>query len=66
MFWVESMGYGMTVYEYMRMRIAEADEMKKKFAERKDTTMYDFWIGIAGVFRQRLESLTVEELEKVI
>lgn len=56
----------MTVYEYMRMRIAEADEMKKKFAERKDTKMYDFWIGVAGVFRQRLESLSVEELETVI
>lgn len=56
----------MTVYEYMKKRIDEADGMSLKFAAKKDTKMYDFWLGVAGVFRQRLESLSVEELETVI
>lgn len=56
----------MTVYEYMRMRIEQADGMSKVFAAKRDTKMYDFWLGVGMEFRRRLEGMTVEQLEEVI
>lgn len=56
----------MTVYEYMRHRIAEADRNARMFADRKDMRMFTFWDRVATVFLKRLEGMSVEQLEAVV
>lgn len=56
----------MTVYEYMRMRIDEADGNARRFADVKDMRMYTFWSGVATEFKKRLDGMSLEQLEMVV